>query len=115
MKIVCTKCKEEMKKVILDKYEYVKEFPLYNIPAYQCRKCGNLFFTEKMVEDMESRTEELKIHMFGFERTIATSGKGLTVRIPSDLAAHMKLREGESIKIIPVNHKGFLVERKSKN
>jgi hypothetical protein len=115
MRIVCTKCNENMRKTVLDRYEYVKGFPLFNIYAYQCPKCSNLFFTEKTVEDMEKRTEELKIHSFGFRRTIATSGKGLALRIPSDLALHLKLKEGENVKIIPVNHKGFVVERMSKN
>ncbi len=114
MKIVCTKCKEEMKKVVLDRYEYIKEFPLYNVSAYQCKKCGNLFFTEKMAEEMERRTEELKMHSFGFNRTITTSGKGLVLRVPSDLVSYLRLKEGESVKIIPLNHKGFLVERTSK-
>ncbi len=111
MKVICTKCSEQMKKVILDRYEYVKNFPLYNIPAYQCDGCGNLFFTEKIINEMESRTKELKIHSFGFERTVATSGKGLVIRVPSDLASHLKLKEGENVKIIPINHKGFIVER----
>ena len=111
MKIVCTRCNECMKKVILDRYEYVKGFPLFDIHAYQCPKCNNLFFTEKMVEEMEKRTNELKIRSFGFKRTIAISGKGLALRIPSDLASHLKLKEGENVKIIPVNHRGFVVER----
>lgn len=84
MKTICIKCKEEMSKVILDRYEYVKGFPLSNISAYQCKNCGKLFFTENMVNEMEKRTEEMKIQSFGFERTIATSGKGLVVRVPSD-------------------------------
>lgn len=111
MKVVCTKCNEEMKKAVLDKYEYVKGFPLYNVSAYQCTKCSNLFFAEKMVKEMEIRTKELKMHSFGFERAITTSGKGLVLRVPSDLVSHLKLKEGESVKIIPVDHKGFIVER----
>lgn len=114
MKIMCTKCNQEMKKIVLDRYEYVKGFPLFNVHAYQCAKCSNLFFTEKMANEMEKRTKELKMHSFGFERTITTSGKGLVLRVPSDLASHLRLKEGESVKIIPVNHKGFVVERISK-
>lgn len=57
MKIVCTKCKEEMKKVILDSYEYTEGFPLFDVPAYQCKKCGNLFFTEGVVDRMEERQD----------------------------------------------------------
>ncbi len=111
MRVVCAKCNEKMENVVLDKYEYVKRFPLYNVPAYQCKKCSNLFFMEKMVKDMEKRTKELKVNAFGFERAIAVSGKGLVLRMPSDLVSHLKLKEGENVKIIPVDHKGFLVER----
>lgn len=64
MKIVCTKCREEMKKVVLDSYDYVEGFHLFDVTAYQCKKCGSLFFTEEMVDKMEERTEKLKMKSF---------------------------------------------------
>lgn len=56
MIVVCTKCHEEMKRVILDNYEYVEGFPLYYVPAFRCEKCRNLFFTEETVALMENFT-----------------------------------------------------------
>lgn len=58
MKIVCSKCRKKMDKVILSKYEYVKKSPLHDIPAYKCKKCDNLFFTEKMINRMEKQNKE---------------------------------------------------------
>ncbi len=114
MKIICTKCREEMKKVVLDSYEYIEGFPLFDVPAYKCKKCGNPFFTEDMADKMEKRTEKLKMKSFGFKRTLAVSGKGLVVRVPSDLVEYLDLKEGENVRIIPVDHKGFLVEKEKK-
>lgn len=103
-----------MKKVILDSYEYIEGFPLFDVPAYQCKKCGNLFFTEGMANKMEERTEKLKMKSFGFKRTLTVSGKGLVVRVPSDLIDYLDLKEGEDVRIVPVDHKGFLVEKEKK-
>ncbi|MBI3413390.1 MAG: hypothetical protein HY051_04920 [Candidatus Aenigmarchaeota archaeon] len=100
-----------MNETVLDRYEYMEGFQLFKVPGFQCKRCGNLFFTERQVDDMERRTEELKMHTFAFRRTVAVSGKGLVVRVPSDLAEHLNLKEGEAVRILPVNHDGFLVER----
>lgn len=110
MKIICRKCREVMKLIHLDRYEYLEGIPLYEVPAYKCSKCGNEFFTEKMVDEMEVRSEEIRRHQFAFRRRLAVSGGGLVVRVPSDLANDLKLKEGQEVKILPVNHKGFLVE-----
>lgn len=42
---------------------------------------------------------------------MTVSGKGLVVRVPSDVVDYLDLKEGENVKIIPVGHKGFLVEK----
>lgn len=108
MKVKCRKCQEVMKKRILDSYEYVEGFQLYGVPAFQCEKCCNLYFTENMVEQMEKRTKLLKMKSFGFRRSLAVSGRGLVVRIPADLIRHLDLKEGESVSILPVDHQGSL-------
>jgi len=111
LKVYCSKCNERMEEEVIDRYEYVEGFPLFNVEGFRCRKCGNLFFTEEQVDEMEERTKKLKMRLFAFKRTIAVSGKGLVVRVPADLAEYLKLKEGEEVRITPVGHKGFLVER----
>ncbi|MDI6721403.1 MAG: hypothetical protein QMD85_03365 [Candidatus Aenigmarchaeota archaeon] len=114
MKIICTKCKERMKEAVLDRYEYVEGFPLFDVPAFQCKKCGNVFFTESMADKMEERTKELQRKAFGFRRSLSVSGNGLVVRIPTDLAEYLDMKEGTDVRIIPVDHKGFIVEKEEK-
>jgi len=111
MKITCLKCNEVMKKTRLDKYEYVEGTPLFDVPGYQCPRCGEFFFTEDIVDTMEERTAEIRRHEFGFKRRLTTSGGGLVVRVPPDLAQDLKLREGQQVRLLPIKHRGFVVEK----
>ncbi len=111
MKIKCRKCNEAMKHTRLDKYDYIEGTPLYDVPAYQCPICKELFFTEDMVDVMEERSAEIRRHEFGFKRRLTTSGGGLVVRVPPDLAEDLKLQEGQEVRLLPIKHKGFVVER----
>lgn len=57
--IYCAKCDEEMKLVLLPKYEYEEGLPLHNVGAYRCNSCGKIFFTEAQAKDLEARTNEI--------------------------------------------------------
>ncbi|MGB9634984.1 MAG: hypothetical protein ACP5H8_00255 [Candidatus Micrarchaeia archaeon] len=53
-----------------------------------------------------------KKNMF-FERKVTYSGRSLVMSIPEDLAKYMGLTKGNSLKIVPVNRKMFVVEKTS--
>ena len=108
----CAKCDVEMKKSILDSYEYEEEIPLHDVRCYKCPKCGEIFFTEKQADRMEEETEKLKEQMFVFIRKVGYSGKSLTINIPEDIASHLKVEKGQEVRIRPLNKKGFFVEVK---
>lgn len=108
----CVKCNVEVKKSILDTYEYEEGILLHDVECYKCPKCGELFFTENQADKMEKRTEKLKKQMFFFVRKIGYSGKSLTITIPESLASHLKVKRGQKVKIRPLNKKGFMVEVK---
>jgi uncharacterized protein with PIN domain len=55
MKMICTKCKGPVKKVVLDSYEYEKGIPLQGVEAYECPKCKEFVFTEKQIDKIEKR------------------------------------------------------------
>ena len=113
--ILCAKCQTEMKEGLLPKYEYEEGYPLHNVQAYQCPKCNKTFFTEQQAKEMSARTNELKEYTFGFERKVTISGKSLVVGIPSELADHLEIRQGQKVKIIPIAKEGFMIKKFPKN
>ncbi len=108
--VYCAKCDSEMRKAVLPNYEYMEGYPLSSVPAYKCQKCGNLFFSEEQAAGMAQRTELLAESTFGFQRKITVSGRSLAVTIPQELAEHMKLSKGATVKIIP-STSGLLIRK----
>lgn len=108
-KIICANCKSEMKKHVLDNYEYELGFPI-KAECYMCEKCGNITFTEEQADLMKKRTKELRDKMFAFERRVSYSGKSLTILIPADLAEYLNMKRGQKVRMFPVNQEGFFVK-----
>ena len=106
----CGKCNSEMKLGIVPRYEYLEGVPLHNVRAYLCTKCENYIFTEEQADEMEARTEKIVQRNFGFLRKVTISGKSLVVGIPSALAGHLHIKQGQKVKILPTNS-GFLVQK----
>lgn len=109
--VYCAKCNSEMRLTVLAGYEYMEGCPLSNVPAYKCPDCGNVFFTEEQATSMERMTKALIESTFGFRRKITVTGRSLAVTIPRELASHMKLGKGVTVKIIP--SAGGLIIRKT--
>lgn len=107
--IYCAKCNVEMHVGLLPRYEYEEGIPLHNVRSYLCPKCGKFIFTEEQAHDMRARTDEAKEYMFGFERKVSLSGTSLVVGIPAELASHLRIKQGQKVRIIPVAKEGFMV------
>lgn len=108
--IWCAACNGRMELGMLPAYEFEPGYPLPNVGAYTCSKCGKVFFTEEQAKEMKNRTNELKQCTFGFERTVTISGKSLVVGVPSGLAHHLKIKQGQKVRIIPMAKEGFMVK-----
>lgn len=109
-KLVCTKCGEAVKKVLLPSYEHEKGIVLKDVEAFQCRKCGEFVFNEKQISEVEKRTELIKVHQFAFERKLTVSGRSLVVNIPEDIVRHMRLSKGSRARLTPVDDKHLMIE-----
>ncbi len=109
--IFCAKCDKEMKIGLVNKYEFEEGYTLHNVSGYQCTKCNKTFFTEEQAKEMEIRTEELKEYAFGFQRKVTISGRSLVVGIPSELADHLDIKQGQTVRIIPVAKEGFMIRK----
>ena len=84
---------------------------MHNVSAFRCNKCGKIFFTESQTKNMKNRTNELKEYTFGFERKVLMSGKSLVVGIPSELADHLHLKQGERVKVFPIADEGLMIRK----
>lgn len=109
--IFCAKCDAEMKIGLINKYEFEEGYSLHNVSGYECPKCNKTFFTKEQAREMEIRTEELKEYAFGFQRKVTISGKSLVVGIPSELADHLNIKQGQTVRIIPVAREGFMIRK----
>ena len=107
--IYCAKCNILVKEGMLPRYEFQEGFPLKNVNAYVCSKCDNVFFTEKQAKEMERRTE--KEYSFGFDRKVTVSGRSLVVGIPAELAEHLKRKQSQKVRIIPIARDGFMIKK----
>jgi YgiT-type zinc finger domain-containing protein len=112
MKMICTKCKEEAKRIVLDSYEYEKGIKLKDVEAYECPKCHEFIFTDKQIGEIERRTDAIKVHTFSFDRKITVSGRSLVINIPEDIIRHMKLVKGMRARLTPIDDKELLIEVK---
>jgi len=108
----CVRCDEEMREVLIPKYEYEEGQILHNVNAFRCNTCGKIFFTEQQAKQMKFRTQELKEYTFGFERKVILSGKSLVVGIPHELVEHLNLHQGQKVKIYPMADEGLMVKKK---
>ncbi len=111
MTIICGKCKQEMQEVKIEKYEFEEGIILENVNAMRCPE-GHVTFTEEQALDMEQRVDDIKKHAFRFIRSVSKSARSLVIRIPSDLAKHLDLRENSKVEMIPLGKKRFIVEIK---
>ena len=108
--IACAKCDTKMQLGTVPTYEFEVGYLLHNVEAYTCPRCGKVFFTEAQAKAMKKRTEEMKEYTFGFERTVTISGKSLVVGVPSELADHLNIKQGQKVRIIPIAKEGFMVK-----
>lgn len=108
----CAKCYVPFRWTRLPSYEYLVGHPLYDVPAYKCPKCGQIFFTERQAHNMERRTKQELKKRFAFERSIIVSGRSLVFSIPPELARHLQIKQGQKVKVVPVDKIGFIVTKK---
>jgi hypothetical protein len=109
--IICGKCRQEMREVELEQYEFEEGIVLEKVRAMRCPN-GHITFTEQQASDMEQRSEEIKKNAFRFVRSVSKSARSLVIRIPADLAKHLDITENSKIEMIPLGKKKFMVELK---
>ncbi len=93
------KYQEEMFGISLGKYD-----------AEICDKCGEAFFTQEAMEQMEAKAKELGIWGLAKNLKVVKSGNSLSVRIPAKVAKFLNIKEGEDVVLYPQGKNKFVVE-----
>lgn len=75
--------------------------------GYRCTQCGEEYIDEKESKKTIETAKKLGIwpSPLKLHRTLSKSGRGLILRIPSDLERELKLKEGEEITISKIGNK----------
>ncbi len=78
--------------------------------AEVCDQCGESFFGEAEMEKMEAKAKELGVWGLAKSIKVVKSGNSLSVRIPSNIAKFLDLKEGEDVFLYPDGKNRIVVE-----
>lgn len=100
----CPVCnKGTLKKSMIKEFmfgEYLGEYP-----AEICSNCGESFTNQETTRAIEQEAKKKGIWGLGKKIKIIKTGNSLAVRIPKDIAQHLKLKEGSEAYIHPEKDK----------
>ncbi len=91
------------------------EFRLYGLaigkyPGFKCTSCGEEWFDEGTVSEIEAKTRKLGLFGLEKEEKIAVAGNSLMVRIPKPIAEFMKIKKGSLVRVEPHGREKLVVE-----
>ena len=73
--------------------------------GYRC-ECGEEWFDEATVDEIEKRTMELGIFGLAIKENVSVSGNSLIIRVPKKLAEFLKIEKGSRVYIKPEGKSG---------
>ena len=85
--------------------EYMFGVYLGEFPADICAKCNESFMDSETMKKIEEIAKKKGIWGLGRKTKITRTGNSLAVRIPKQIAQHLKLKEGQETYIHPENSK----------
>lgn len=110
--VYCVDCEIEMNNIKSDYKMSNHRIIVRDLPAYQCPRCGSIFFdvdtiteAKKLVEKQFNNTKIQK-----FKRRFSYDGKNLTVRIPKQIEKALKLDINKSFNIWLKDEKHIILE-----
>jgi len=104
---VCGGNLEEVDDIVSELFGYV-----FIEKGERCTKCGEEFINEKDSQRTIEVARKLGIwpSPLRLRRSISRSGRGLVLRIPSDVEKDLKLKEGRIVSIFKIGRKKIVVE-----
>ncbi len=83
---------------------------LGTFPAEQCGACGESFLNEDAMVELERRAKKAGIWGLGKKARVVKSGNSFVIRIPADLARHLKLHAGSQVFVHPEGEDRIVVD-----
>ena len=107
-KIKCPLCKGKAEL----KYENLEldngRIIIKDSPYYKCNNCKEEFSTSEQMQELDKQINT----KFVFKRQLTTSGRSISLNIPSDLVENYGLKKGRNIELIPQNNKQIILQIK---
>lgn len=83
---------------------------LGKFPGEACPACKETFLDEPGMAELEQRARKLGIWGLGKKLKVVRSGNSLVIRIPVELAEHMKLKAGTEVYVHPEGEARIVVD-----
>lgn len=83
---------------------------LGKFPGETCGACEETFLDESAMTELEERARKAGIWGLGRKLKVVRSGNSLVIRIPVELAEHMKLKAGTEVYVHPEGADRIVVE-----
>jgi len=104
----CIICKGD---TIKKKIEY-KELgvSLGNFNAEVCKKCGESYFDEKTVEEIQQKSKQIGLFGLAKKAKVAEVGNSIAIRIPKEIATFLNLKKGKEVVLLPKDKHDLLIQ-----
>ncbi|MHB8632894.1 MAG: AbrB/MazE/SpoVT family DNA-binding domain-containing protein [Thermoplasmatota archaeon] len=76
----------------------------------RCNSCKETFLDETAMAELETRAKTAGVWGLGTKARVVKSGNSLVIRIPADLARHLKLQAGAEVYVHPEGADKIVVE-----
>lgn len=83
---------------------------LGEFPGERCAACGETYLDEAAAAELERRARAAGIWGLGKKAKVVKSGNSLVIRIPAELARHLKLKAGTEVFVHPEGDDRIVVD-----
>ncbi len=83
---------------------------LNDVEVQYCPKCKEELFTPEQMGKVDELSKGVRVSSLSLKRKLSESGRGLVLRIPSDIARAMHLTKNSEVEISIKEPKEMLVE-----
>lgn len=106
----CPECNSDLITIKTTLDLYSGKVILNDVEVQYCPKCKEELFTPKQMKKIDELTKGIKLQELSLRRKLSESGRGLILRIPSDIARAMHLTKDSEVEIKVKDSKELLIE-----
>ena len=103
----CIMCEGNTIKKNIEYREF--DVSLGSFKADVCKKCGETYFDEETVGEIQAKSKQLGLFGLAKKVKIAEIGNSIAIRIPKEIAEFLKLDKGKEVIIFPESKHGLRI------